>query len=222
MLKTLFIVANWKSNETILQAEEWFRTINNSLVTFNKEEERIIICPPFTLLPIVSSEVKSEKLGVKLGAQDISPFGEGAYTGEINGRQIKEFADYVLIGHCERRTNFKEDNDLLTKKILMAKKYLLEPIFFIQNEATFIPQSISMVVYEPPSSISPGPSDTPENAQKIAQLIKKRNNIQYVLYGGNVTSKNVFGFCQMPSIDGVLVGRASLDAQEFYKIIQNA
>lgn len=218
-MKSLYIVANWKSNKTIYQAEEWFRTMNNSPVTFNKEKE-IIVCAPFTLLPKVKELTVNCKLSIVVGVQNISPFDEGAYTGEINGKQIKEFADYVLIGHSERRKYFGETEDLLKAKVKMANKYNLKTIFCADSEESFIPEGISIITYEPPTSISPAPADTPENAQKAAFALKAKNTCP-ILYGGNVTSGNVSSFTQMDSIDGVLVGRASLDAQEFYKIIKN-
>lgn len=221
-MKKTFIIANWKSNKTILQTEEWFRTINNSPVTFNKEEKEVVVCAPFTLLPKVKELTVNCKLSIAVGAQDISPFDEGSYTGEVNGKQIKEYADYVIIGHSERRTNFKEDDEILEKKVEMARKYNIVPIFCIQDKATKIPRNIEIVAYEPVSAIGTGNPDTPQNANEVAKYVKQNAKVRYVLYGGSVTSKNVKDFTQMPEVDGVLVGGSSLDVQEFNSIIQNA
>ncbi|MBI2622753.1 MAG: triosephosphate isomerase [Candidatus Levybacteria bacterium] len=141
----------------------------------------------------------------------------------MNGKQMKEFADFVIIGHSERRQNFKETDEMLVKKVQMVQKYLLTPIFCIQNEDTFIPEGVKIVAYEPVEAIGTGNPDTPENAEKVARVIKNTHkDVMYVLYGGSVTSANISGFTKMPSIDGALVGGASLDAKEFTKIIQNA
>lgn len=221
-MKKTFIIANWKSNKTILQAEEWFRTINNSPVTFGKEEKTVIVCAPFTLLPKVKELTVNCKLSIVVGVQNISPFEEGAYTGEVSAKQIKEFADYVIIGHSERRKNFLENDEMLFKKVELANKCGLIPIFCVQGIETKIPSNITMIAYEPINAIGTGHPDTAENAQEVASFFKKTYNVQCVLYGGSVTSKNVKEFTQMSNIDGVLVGGASLDAQEFYTIIQNA
>ena len=85
-MKKSFIVANWKSNKTILEAEEWFRIFNNLQLTIDK---KVIVCPSFTLLPFVKESIVKSQLPIAVGAQDISPFDEGAYTGEVNGKQIR-------------------------------------------------------------------------------------------------------------------------------------
>lgn len=221
-MKKSFIVANWKSNKTILEAKEWFQAFNDLRLTINKEEKEIIICPPFTLLHFVKELIVKGQMSIAVGAQDVSPFDEGAYTGEISAKQAKEFADYVIIGHSERRKNFLESDEVLFKKVELANKYGLTPIFCVQDATTKIPENVGIVAYEPVFAIGSGNPDTPENAEKIAMQIKANRRTTSVLYGGSVTSKNIKGFTQMPNIDGVLVGGASLDAQEFYAIIQNS
>ncbi|MBI2074483.1 MAG: triosephosphate isomerase [Candidatus Levybacteria bacterium] len=222
-MKKLFIVANWKSNKVTSEVNSWLQEISNIKYQIsNNTNKEIIVCPSFTLLVSLKSLILNHKSNIKLGAQDISPFDEGAYTGEVNGKQIKEFADYVLIGHSERQKYLLENKEMLEKKVRMAYKYGLTPIYFLQSKTDLAPDNVSIAVYEPPNSISPGIPDTPENANSAAVFIKKKSNVKYVFYGGNVTSGNVSSFTTMSAIDGVLVGRASLDAKEFTKIIQNA
>lgn len=221
-MKKTFIVANWKSNKTILQMEEWFRTINNSPVTFNKEEKEVIICPSFTLLPFVKESIVKSQLSIAVGAQDISPFDEGAYTGEISAKQIKELAEYVIIGHSERRKNFLESDEILFKKVEQALQYGLTPIFCVQGKETKVPSNIPIVAYEPIDAIGTGHPDTVENAEDVASFFKNNYSVSHVLYGGSVNAENVSSFTQMPDIDGVLVGKASLEVLEFLGIIKNA
>lgn len=219
-MKQLFIVANWKSNKTSLEAKEWFDTISHLQNPISNKQ--IIICSSFTLLQTVQSITKQRQLPFELGAQDTSPFDKGAYTGEINGIQIKEFASHVIIGHSERRKNFHETDDVLQKKVEQAKKCGLTVIFCVQDETTAIPDNVDIVAYEPIFAIGSGKPDTPENANEVAQKIKENKSIQYVLYGGSVGSENVHSFTMLEHIDGVLVGGASLDPEEFAKIIDNA
>lgn len=220
-MKKLFIIANWKSNKTKSEATEWFQTVHSSQFTVNSDKE-VIVCPSFTLLPILKSLIINHKSFIKLGAQDISPFGEGAYTGEINGKQIKEFADYVIVGHSERRRYFNVGEETLQKQVDMANQFGLIPIYCAASSNDFVPRGVKHITYEPPASISPGPADNPENAEGQAVKLCDKYNVEGVFYGGNVTSQNVHSFVSMPHINGVLVGRASLDAQEFSQLIQNA
>ena len=221
-MNKLLLVANLKSYKSENEAKEWlenFIKIKESGQNFDNKE--IVICPPFTLLSLFSSYISNNSLPVKIGAQNVSPFDEGAYTGEVNAKQIKDFAEFVLIGHSERRNNFNETDELLSKKVEVSLKYGLKPIFLVQTSNNLIPQGVEIVAYEPIFAIGTNTPDTPENAEKEAALIKAKNNYQ-VLYGGSVTSKNVAGFTRTENIKGVLVGGASLDCQEFIKIIQNA
>jgi triosephosphate isomerase len=225
-MKTLFIVANWKSNKTESESNSWLQGLKiKDLRLTNKE---IIICPSFTAFPILKSLIISHKSSIKLGAQNVSPFDEGAYTGEISAKQIKELAGYVIVGHSERRRNFGEDENMINQKIEQSLKHELIPILCVSdikqvhNSKFMIHNSNCIIAYEPLSAIGTGYPDTPENADSIALKIKKELGESPVLYGGSVTSKNVKDFTSMPNIDGVLVGGASLDPLEFLKIIKNA
>jgi len=221
-MKKLFLIANWKSYKTTPEALRWLQTINDSQLTIDSNNKEAVVCPPFTLLAQMNWFIKTNNLPIKLGAQDISPFGEGAYTGEVNGKQIKEIADYAIIGHSERRNNFSESDELLDKKVQMALQSGLTSVFCIQNEKTPVPQGVTVVAYEPVFAIGSGQPDTPESANRVAETVKREHQIPSVLYGGSVTGENVHDFTQMPSIDGVLVGGASLDAKKFMRIIENS
>lgn len=221
-MKKLFIIANWKSNKTETEAKQWFAEFSIFNFQFSNEEKEIILCPSFTLLSGIKSLIISNKLSIKLGAQNVSSFENGAYTGEVNSEQIKDFVDYVIIGHSERRENFLETDEIISRKVEMAKKHNLIPIFCVQAEKTNIPEGVKIVAYEPVFAIGTGNPDTPGNADKIAAKIKEKNKIDYVLYGGSVNATNVHSFTQMPNINGVLVGGSSLDPKEFLEIIKNA
>ncbi|MFH1186879.1 MAG: triose-phosphate isomerase family protein [Candidatus Levyibacteriota bacterium] len=214
-----FIIANWKLNKTLTETKEW---IENFLVEGSiLLDKKVIICPSFTLLSDLKSLIEQKNLKIEIGAQNLSSFEIGEYTGEVNAAQIKDFANYVLIGHSERRKNFDETNQILDQKVELAKKYNLEPIYCIQGKDTYIPKGIKIVVFEPLFAIGTGNPDTPEDVEEVGKIIKQKG-LSTFLYGGSVNSENVNSFTSMPSIDGVLVGMASLDPLEFGKIIKLA
>lgn len=222
-MKERFIIGNWKSNKTVPETIAWLRFMKEHKAELEQLEQKdIIICASYTLLYTLHSFIKEYALPIKIGAQDISPFDAGAYTGEVHGAQIKEFADYVIIGHSERRKYFHEDDDLLAKKVTMAKKYELNTIYCVPDDKTSIPDGVPVVAYEPVFAIGSGTPDTPENAEAVITSIKRQHDLQNIIYGGSVTGENVASFTNQQSISGVLPGGASLDPQAFLSIIQHA
>jgi triosephosphate isomerase (TIM) len=224
-IKKIFIVANWKSNMTESDAKNWLNGFKIEDVDLTSKE--IIICPPFTLLLDLKSYF-SNKSSIKIGAQDISPMDEGAYTGGINGKQIREFAEFVIVGHSERRKNFSETEEMISLKIGQAFGSDLTVIVCVSNMEQakalqkFKGNSQLIVAYEPLFAIGSGNADTPENADRAAKDIKNILGEIPILYGGSATSSNIGGFIKMPNVNGALIGRASLDPTEFLQIIKNA
>ena len=110
-MKTSTIVGNWKANKTIKEVKEWIEEFSGAWKSGNRKHQdlEIALCPPFTLLYLLKLLISEFCLPIKLGAQDISPFPDGAYTGEISGRMLSDLAvNYVLVGHSERRRYFAE------------------------------------------------------------------------------------------------------------------
>ncbi len=217
-MKKLSLFANWKSNKTKTEAEEWLNEFNFQ----GSENIETIILPPFTLLDIVSEFIKKNNLDIQIGAQDISPFGMGAYTGEVNGDQIKEFGKYVLIGHSERRSNFSETKELIDLKIQEAIKNNLIPVVCISDisELPTINSPELIVAYEPLAAIG---TNTPEDPSLVSSVVNeiKSKLVCKVIYGGSVNSQNIKNYTNL-DIDGVLVGGESLKASSFLDLINNA
>ncbi|OGH02956.1 MAG: hypothetical protein A2798_00830 [Candidatus Levybacteria bacterium RIFCSPHIGHO2_01_FULL_37_17] len=219
--KILYIVANFKSNKTEDEAKNWLDNFKNYK---GENAKQIILCPPFTLLPTFKNFIKINSLQISLGAQNVSQFDEGPYTGEENAKQIKEFADYVLIGHSERRNLLNETDEMISEKVRNSISNELIPIFFVQTPDRAIPSGVELVVYEPPSSISGasgGIADDIDDVLKAAEKIKVAGQYQ-VLYGGSVNPANVNDFTSRTQISGVVVGKESLEADEFIRVIENA
>lgn len=219
-MKPALIIANWKSNKTPHEVSEWFAEIA-PLVMTSQDDKKVIICPPFPLLPLCQQLIKHYHLPWDLGSQDVSAFDQGRHTGEVSAVLLKEFVTYALIGHSERRQQLGEMEELLVGKVKQVQTVGIEPLFFVQTVATPFPQSLTTIVYEPPSSISPAPADSPEDVDKAAKELKKDRNIS-VLYGGNVTAENVASFMSLSSIDGIIAGNASLSPRDFAQLIHNA
>ena len=226
-MKKTFIIANWKSNITSSEATSWLESFD--IEDLELADKKVIICPSFALLSDIKSyNLKNNSL-VRIGAQDISPFGEGLYTGAVNGKQLKDFAEFVIVGHSERRKNFAESNDTVNLKIKKAFEYGLTPIICVSDleqvkalQETTRTDNNFIIAYEPLFAIGSGTPDTPENADLMADKIKNIIEDIAVVYGGSVTSGNINNYSKMPNISGALVGKASLNPTEFLQIIKNA
>ena len=89
-MKSGLIIANWKCNKNLAEAKDWVSKFNPS---FDPNLKTVVICPPFTLLSELKSDLENRKLKIELGAQNVSQFENGEYTGEVNAAQIKDFAN---------------------------------------------------------------------------------------------------------------------------------
>lgn len=157
---------------------------------------------------------------------------------------------YVLVGHSERRHGHGEGDELIAAKVAAVAANGMVPMICVGETAedletqgaaavplaqldaalSRLPEGASFVIaYEPVWAIGSGEPATAEQAEqvcaalrsRIAELRGARDAAQTrVLYGGSVTSQNVAGFLRQPNIDGALVGGASLDSQEFSRIVQ--
>ncbi len=217
-MKQLIIVANWKADN--IDIRTWCQKLAKNLDV--GQEKKIIICPPFHHLFLLQKIIFELNLPLFVGSQDVSAFAIGAYTGEEPAELLKELITYTILGHSERRKYLREDDELLRAKAGLALKNGITPIFCVQDETTFVPQGVTIIAYEPEGAIGTGRPDTPENASRVAKLLKEKYPNVAVLYGGSVVVENVASFTKASSIDGVLVGGASLDPVTFTKIIKQA
>lgn len=217
-MKNIFIAGNWKSNKTIIESKEWL----SKFVIQPTQNLTVVVLAPYTDLSPLSVEMKRNNMPFKLGAQNISKFDEGAYTGEVTGSMIKEVADWVIIGHSERRKYFGETDADLATKVEKAHAAGLKIIFCVPDDKTPIPVSCEVVGYEPVWAIGTGKTDSPQNANAVVASIKQKTGAAIVIYGGSVTADNVASFVATPSIDGVLPGGASLDPEKFSNLIHAA
>lgn len=225
----------------LIQKLAW--TLNEKNHDFKDVE--VCVIPPFTSLRSAQTLIEAEKFELTLGAQDISKHSAGAFTGEISGSMLTKLAvKYVLVGHSERRQYQGEDDSLVAAKVASCFASNIVPIICVGETSEqlqeFGPSAIPVqqtltaldaqqnlsdfvVAYEPVWAIGTGEIATPEQAENVASEIRSAIGQKYgevadqvrILYGGSVKANNVAGFMQGSNIDGVLVGGASLDSDEF-------
>jgi triosephosphate isomerase len=235
------IVGNWKMNGEPVGAKSLATAVAGAAA---QSPHTVALCPPATLLSLVGDAIKATP--VKLGGQDCSPHAEGAYTGDISAVMLKNTGcSYVIVGHSERRAGHGETDATVNAKAQAALKAGLIPIICIgetlaQREAGraeavvasqlqhSIPACQSAVLaYEPVWAIGTGKTATNEEIGQMHQFIIAEVTQRFglapaavtVLYGGSVKSANAEAILAIDGVAGVLVGGASLKAEEFGAII---
>ena len=218
-------------------------TLNDADFDFSDVE--VAVFPPFTDLRSAQTLIDAEKFEIKLGAQDISAHEIGAYTGEVSGTMLAKLdLDYVLVGHSERRQYHGETDELLNKKVAACFANSLTPVICVGETleeletrgqaAVPVEQTLAaleghdklgdfVIAYEPVWAIGTGKVATPDEAEAVAAEIREAIRSQHgniadqvrILYGGSVKAANVAGFLAKENVDGVLVGGASLESEEF-------
>lgn len=214
-----YYIANWKSHKTKEDSINFFESFKNKISNIDLSSKEIIIAPPFTLLAKCRYLIDKHNLPIKLAAQNVSPFPQGAYTGEINAVQIYEFAEYVIVGHSERRKYFHESQADIENKVREAHDAGLKIIQCVQDENDKIEDKVLLAAYEPPSAIGSGNPDSPEHISGVFDKIAQSYQETKLLYGGSVDDKNIHEFMSINNLSGFLIGGASLEADSFIALL---
>jgi len=192
-MRKQIVAGNWKMNKTLREGIELASEVNR-MTGIDQTGTIVIVAPPFIHL----SEVSKVLTVVKLSAQNCSSEPSGAYTGEVSAEMIRSAgATYVIIGHSERRIYFGEDDHLLNKKIRLALKHDLIPVFccgeqlaqrqkgiHTQVVAAQLEQALFdlspedfrkiVIAYEPVWAIGTGVNATPDQAQEMHAFIRQQ------------------------------------------------
>lgn len=238
-MKRSIIVANWKMYATSIADAHLLATSTRNNVADLKNLE-VILCPPSIWLTEVADILRKNNKTI-LGAQNMFYETDGAYTGEISPLMVKEIADYVIIGHSERREHFDESDMEINEKVLAALKHGLVPIICVgeNEEGSDLDQPIKelreaidhvptseyrkiIVAYEPVWAISAAGKGKSADPSYVAKVVTRLREFLHsdtpILYGGSVNSGNIAEYAKRPEIDGVLVGSASTKSSEFNNI----
>ena len=238
MIRPPLIVANWKMHGQPAMC----RTFAHELRTFmhaGNIRPQLVICPPSILLPQWASLTPPAVWS--LGGQDCHAHADGPHTGDISAEMLAEQGcRYVLVGHSERRTAYRESNaqvgdktqavlranmtpivcvgeSLAVRKSGHAQSFVAEQLRHILPPAT--PGVELVVAYEPVWAIGRGLAARPSDIAAMHRCIRDLlGNAGRVLYGGSVSTENVRELAEIDEVEGVLVGGASLRAQDFWTI----
>jgi triosephosphate isomerase (TIM) len=186
-----FVAGNWKMNKLVSEAAPLVAELLPGLQAVPSVTS--VVCPPYIVIMPISAMLEGTSVG--LGAQDLYWEKSGAYTGEVSPEMVKEFCQYVIIGHSERRTLFGETDDTVNRKVKAALDAGLTPIVCIgetleENETnqtfTVINRQVReglkgltheqasrlVIAYEPVWAIGTGRAANPESANKIHKDVR--------------------------------------------------
>lgn len=230
----MIIVLNNKTNFT----KDEFLDYKNHLSQINYYHP-LILCPSSCYLPFC------QETTLGLGAQNVSKTNSKSATGEITAPQLKSLnVNYCLVGHSERRIHLNEDSNDISAKIknLLAediipilcigeneeeyqnnkiKEVLLKDLKASFSAVSYLDQQKIIIAYEPIWAIDSDTIPTNKEIEETTEFIKGifPNNI--VLYGGGVTSDNIYELSQIKTVDGFLLGRLGNNINELEEFLKN-
>ncbi|WP_454455969.1 triose-phosphate isomerase [Thauera phenylacetica] len=239
---TRLVAGNWKMNGSLAAN----RDLLDGLVSVPGTE--VAVCVPYPYL----AQAQQRPTGVALGAQDVSEYGAGAYTGEVSAAMLAEFGcRYAIVGHSERRALFGEDDATAGRKAAAALRSGLVPIVCVGETLAerddgrvmeVIGRQLAAVrevlgvaamgeivlAYEPVWAIGTGRSASVAQVAEVHAAIRawlKAHDVARgvrILYGGSVKPDNAAAIFAVADVDGGLIGGASLVAADFMAICRAA
>ncbi|KPK64010.1 MAG: triosephosphate isomerase [Planctomycetes bacterium SM23_32] len=229
-MRELFVAGNWKMNLNGQQSVELAKALKHEFGGL--DEVRLAVCPPFVYLSSVAEVLSGSAIGV--GAQNMYPESEGAFTGEVAGLMLLDVGcRYVILGHSERRHVIGETDDFVNAKVLKALDVGLEPILCVgetleEREAERTVAVVSgqlraglegvsaeqmsrvTIAYEPVWAIGTGRNATPEQAEEVHVTLRA---LLGEVYDGEVAEAAIiqYGGSVKPENAAELMGMPNVD-----------
>ena len=196
MARRPLIAGNWKMHKTHLEGVQLTQKLAWALSSEDTDAVEVAVCPPFTALRSVGTLIEGDRLAFGLGAQNCHPEPQGAYTGEVSAPMLAKLAcGYVIIGHSERRSQFGETDELVSRKAAAVLANGMTPIVCVgesleQREAGQTAEVVQgqlrgslaglsadqigglVVAYEPVWAIGTGRAATARDAQETIALVR--------------------------------------------------
>jgi triosephosphate isomerase len=227
------IAGNWKMFKGAVETAEFCLTLRE----VDLGDAEVVVCPPYTSLAVAVQTLAGTEIGVF--AQNCHWANDGAFTGEVSAPMLAELGVYgTIVGHSERRQYFGDTDDTVARRAAAALEAGLHVIACVgeteaereagETEAVLRRQVSALdhdenlvLAYEPVWAIGTGKTATVPLAQDAHDTIKSLLDVP-VLYGGSVKPGNAAELLACPSIDGALVGGASLEIHSFAEICRSA
>jgi triosephosphate isomerase len=234
----VLVAGNWKLFKGPAETSAFCEALRRSDLP---QDVDVVVCPPFVSLATAVQLLADTEVAV--AAQNVHWAEEGAYTGEISPRMLRELGVYgAIVGHSERRQYFGETDETVARRVRAALRAGLfviacvgeseeeresgqtELVLRVQTEAIAEAAEDAdnlVLAYEPVWAIGTGKTATPELAQEAHAFVKSLLDVP-VLYGGSVKPENAAELMAQPDVDGALVGGASLDVDSLVAICRAA
>src|SRR6266700_862306 len=191
------VAGNWKMHHTHLEASQVVQKLSYRLEQRDYDECEIVVCPAFTALRSVQTVLESDRIPIRLGAQDVHWKDQGAFTGEVSPPMLAKLnVSYVIVGHSERRQLFGETDEIVNQKLKAVLKHEMTPIVCVgetldEHESGRTDERVdaqtraastgvraagagqAVVAYEPIWAIGTGRNATPEDANATISLFSE-------------------------------------------------
>lgn len=223
------VAGNWKMNGSVGSVGELLSGLKAGIGDIKKCE--VAVCPPYIFIPTAQAELAGTP--IKWGSQNLSTEQSGAFTGEISGSMLTDFAcTYAIVGHSERRTLYGEDDALVAQKYAVARAAGLKPILCVgetleEREKGITEEVVArqldalidlegagaladgVIAYEPVWAIGTGMTATPQQAQDVHAFIRDRVAQHDAAVAGGV--RILYGGSMKPGNAAELMANADID-----------